>query len=102
MSTIVETLVFGDFVATAGTVVNHVTVTFTPTTGTPTVVTVGAGVTSVTSPVLAPETYTVTAQAFDVTGVAIGPVATDPSPHVIPVPATVTVQIPVSLSGVVA
>ena len=100
MTTIVETLVYGDFVAPAGTVVNHVTVTFTGTVAANTTsVTVGAGITTATSPTLNPDTYTVTAQAFTVTGTAVGPVATDPVAQIVPVPATVTVSIPVSISG---
>ena len=97
MSTLTESIVYGAFVAPAGTVVANVVVTATDATGNHvgTTVTVGAAQAILT---LTPGTWTVTAQAVDASGNAVGPVATDPVPYTVAA-TTVTVQVPVSLTG---
>ena len=49
---------------------------------------------------LVPGTYTVTVQAQDAAGNALGPVATDPTPLVIALPTTVTIQVPFNVTAV--
>ena len=98
MTTRTEIIIYGDFVAPAGTVVANIvinvvdstnTVVFTDTVapGTPEVVfTVNTG------------SFVLTAQAVDASGNNIGPAATDSFTVSTPV-TTVTVSIPVSVSG---
>ena len=97
MSTLTEDIKYGAFEAPAGTVVASVVVTATDASGNHigTTVPVGASQAILT---LTEGPWTVTAQAVDLTGNAVGPVATDPVPYTVAA-STVTVQVPVGLSG---
>jgi hypothetical protein len=96
-----ETIVWGDFIAPAGTVVAGSTLTATDTSGNHIGVTLSAGQTSAQLD-LTVGTWTVTAQAVDASGAPIGPVATDPQTYTVAAPTTITVQVPTGLSGAVA
>jgi hypothetical protein len=92
-----ETIVYGDFEAPVGTVVSSITLTITDSAG----VAVSQSVVPGERPVpveLNAETYIASAQAVDASGQAVGPAATDS--FVISVPTSVTVSIPVAMSGV--
>jgi hypothetical protein len=96
MSTRQETIVYGDFAAPEGTVVANIVLTFTDTQGVSVAPIVAPG--AQPDPIdLKPETYRVTAQAVDASGAAIGPAAIDI--FTIAAPVTVTVSIPVSMTG---
>jgi YbbR domain-containing protein len=92
-----EKIQYGPFDAPAGTVVASVTVTATDALGNHIGTSVAPSATTATL-TLTSGTWTVTAQAVDASGNAVGPVATDPVPYVVAA-TTVTVQVPVSLTG---
>lgn len=94
------------FTAPAGTTVATWTLTFTETGGSHLGTSVAAP-TAITSPVvfppvtLTPGTWTATAQAFDGTGAAVGPMVTDPQTYTVASPQTVQVVVPGSIAGTV-
>jgi hypothetical protein len=94
-----EVIVYGDFAAPAGTVVANVVLTFTDGSGNHQGVTLAAGAQPAAIDLVAGD-YTATAQAVDASGASIGPAATDT--FSIAAPVTVTVSIPVSMSGTTA
>ena len=100
MATRVEVISYGPFAAPVGTVIGKVVVTFAAANPANTVVASLAPGTVSLSEVLNPDTYTVTAQAFDSASPAnaVGPAATE-SFTISTNPTTVTVSIPLSISG---
>ena len=96
MSLRTEVIVYGDFVAPAGTMVANIVLTFTDSQGNHQGVTLAPGAQPGAIDLAAGD-YTATAQAVDASGAAIGSAATDS--FTIAAPATVTVSIPVSMTG---
>ena len=91
-----EVITYGKFEAPEGTVVTGIVLTFTDSTGAHQGVTLAPDG-QPTAIDLPAETYTATAQAVDAAGANIGPAAVDTFTLVAPV--TVTVSIPVALTG---
>ena len=91
-----ETITFGDFIAPAGTVVAGTLVTFDSAEGAHQEVKLAPGETVATID-LAPGDYIAKAQAVDSAG---SPIGSSVSESFTIAPTTVTVQIPVSITGV--